>query len=218
MRRATRRITSSVASSAQWTSSITTIVDPPRRSSSMSAVATAYGTGSPRRRSARASPVLGRDVVERAERLRRQERVAHPPEDAHVPGPAGAELLQQRRLPGTCLAGDHRHAAVPCCRLGECRFQRGQLALALGQLGGLELLLDGQWHAPHRDPRPAPPQAPLADDLPVVEDAETTGGRDRLAARARLQLPEDRRDTDGPRFAARRRAAPRRRRCEGPRR
>ena len=105
---------------------------------------------------------LGRDVVERAERLRRQERVAHPPEDAHVPGPAGAELLQERRLPGTCLAGDHRHAAVPRCRLGECRFQRGQLALALGQLGSLELLLDGQWHAPHRDPRPAPPQGPLA--------------------------------------------------------
>ena len=44
---------------------------------------------------------LGRDVVERAERLRRQERIAHPPEDAHVPGPA------RRRTPAGAPSSRH---------------------------------------------------------------------------------------------------------------
>ena len=79
MRRATRRITSSVASSAQWTSSNTTIVDPLRAQF----VDERRGHGvwdrvATKERAQTVACVRG-DVVERAERLRRQERVAHPP-------------------------------------------------------------------------------------------------------------------------------------------
>ena len=56
---------------------------------------------------------------------------------------AFAERLQERRLPGPRLAGDHRHGAAARCRLGKRGFESGELALALGELGDLRLLLDG---------------------------------------------------------------------------
>ncbi len=76
------------------------------------------------------STCLGGDVGQRAQGAWREEPVAAAPPPVGV-GQGELELLEQRRLPDTGLAGDQDESPLPGPRLIGVARQGGELSLAL---------------------------------------------------------------------------------------
>ena len=85
------------------------------------------------------------DVEQRAERARREERVARAPEQASL---VAAERAQQRGLADACLAADeHELAAGSFADAGEARAEERQLARALEKHRSRYVGIAGGWLA-----------------------------------------------------------------------